>query len=466
MHNRRGEFDVIETINKEKDELRPTFDAIAKLAKLQIVQNRIEPIQAHAYEKKHFVRRSALRRIISPRSLSNPKDYIDEIESWYKPNRKRYEGDALILYILAEDNDEIRQAGQYISMDEYEHPQLIFAIPKDPIKLTETLLGLAAAEEVKNPNKYPNKDAGDNEEIETIIADLQSEIIEITDYFLQANKLVWHSNGDITSNLAGGKEEEYISGILENCFSKTPVVKDDTIANIYSGKDPSRKDRHEVLTQLLEHRGAISVKKTGGTAVDRIFRTCLVDTEIFERKADKGNYADYDVRSKLPKNAVLDEIWKFLADKLFQQEHRVELSVIVNSLLRPPYGLSHQLLEILLASFFRNYLDEFVIFDSYIDSKKRQDSRLLRKISLDAQAITSIVQAPDDYVAIYYEVRPTEREYVNRVISLITAKDVKSGEMGIWDRGRDVLLQWFTSLPPITTHASAYSADSSVNYFL
>ncbi len=462
LRRRKGEFDITEAINKEKDELRPTFNMLETLANLEPVQQKLSSIEAYSYEKKHFIRRFAIRKISNPRSLSNPKEYIDEIEEWYKPNRKRYVGDALILYILAEGNNEIIQAKRYIEMDEYKYPQLIFAVPKEPIQLTETLLTLAATEEVKGPNKYPNKDDADIEELDTQIKDLQTEINTIVDNFLQANKLVWSCNGNTTSNLDGGGEEDFISNILENRFSKTPAVKDEAISNILAGRDPSKRDRHEVMTQLLEHERFISIKKTGGTAIDRILRNCLVDTEVLERKEDKGNYADYEVRSKLPKDAVLEDVWTYLSTKLFQQEHRIDLADIVNVLLQPPYGLSHQLIEILLASFFRNYLDEFVIFDNYQDYKKKKDINLLHKITLDAQAITLIVLYPDNYAAIYYEVRPTEREYVNRVIKRFATNEIDSGEMGIWDRGRDVLLKWFTALPPIATHANSYSSDLTI----
>lgn len=459
LRKRNGEFDITEAINKEKDLLRPNFKMVETLSNLYSIKLKLAPFEATSYQKKHFMRRLAKRIISSPGSLSNPRGFLNEIEGWYKPNRKRYEGDALIVYILAEGNDEILQVKRYIEMDEYKHPQLIFALPKEPILLTETLLTLAATEEVKGPNVYPNKDDSDIEELDHRIEDLQSEINNAIDIFLQANKLDWSCNGNLTTNLAGGGEEDFISNILENCFSKTPAVKDDAISNILAGKDPSKKDRYEVMTQLLEHKGYISIKKSGGNAVDRILRACFVDTEVLERKEDKGNYADYEVRKKLPKDAVLEDTWKYLTSLLFQQEHRIDLADIVNGLLQPPYGLSHQLIELLLASFFRNFIDEFVIFENYQDYKKKGDNQLLHKIILNAKEITSIVQNPDNYASIYYEVHPTERLYVNQVIKRVATNEIDSSEMGIWDRGRDVLLKWFTTLPQISTHADNYSSE-------
>jgi hypothetical protein len=123
--------------------------------------------------------------------------------------------------------------------------------------------------------------------------------------------------------------------------------------------------------------------------------------------------------------------------------------------------LSHQLIEVLLAAFFRNRLDEFVIWDSYKQAKKKQDHSKLRRISLDASTLASIVSDPDDYVLAYYEVRPTERRYVNRIIELVAEAEEEVGEMGIWERGRDALLSWFTALPPMTISAQSYQTDNA-----
>lgn len=462
LRRRRGEFDLQEAIREAKEELRPTFSSLDALREVGIARSKLVSIPASSYEKIHFVKRVAVRELAIPRSLSNPKDFLDRIDGWYEPDRKGYEGDALILYVLAEDTDEIEQAKRYATVKECQHPQLVIAVPQEPVPLTEILLDIAAAERVKERVLTdPGKEEADIEELEQMAADEQAIVSKRLDDLLQADKLVWYCNGDSTASMEKGGEEEYISNLLENRFSKTPAVRDAATANILTSRDTGKKHRHLAMAQLLENRGNIPIKKTGGTAVDRILRACLRDTEVLEKKEDRGAYADFEIRAKLPKDAVLEGIWQVLHDTLVQQQRRIELGGVIRELLRPPYGLSHQLIEVSLAAFFRNRLDEFVIFGNYQKSKKKQDPSLLSKINLNAPTITSIVADPDDYVSIYYEVRPTEREYVNGIIALVAEDEEEAGEMGIWERGCDALLSWFTVLPPITTSAKSYQDENT-----
>lgn len=462
LRRRRGEFDLQEVIQEAKEKLRATFSSFDALADMDIVESRLLPIQASSYEKNHFVKRSAARELAVPASLSNPKAFLDRIESWYEPNRKEYGGDVLVLYILAEDVDEIEQAKEYAAMKACWHPQLVLAIPKEPVLLTEMLLELSATEQVRERLlTEPNKEEADIEELEQMIADEQAILGNRLDGLLQADNLIWYCNGDSTTSMKKGGEEEYISNLLEAQFSKTPIVRDSAVANILKGRDSQKKHRHEAMTQVLAQKGSITIKKTGGTAANRILRNCLRDTEVLKKKEDRGAYEDFEVRIKLPEGADLKDVWQELRDELVRPQQRVEMGKVIRILLYPPYGLSHQFIEILLSAFFRNCLDEFVIFGNYQRSKQRQDPKQLRKINLDAAAITSIVSNPDDYVSFYYEVYPTERKYVNRLIELVVEKAEEAGEMGIWERGRDALLSWFTTLPEISTSSKTYQDDNT-----
>ncbi len=456
LRRRRGEFDLQEAIREEKEELRSTFNSLDTLTDMEITKAKLSSIRASAYEKRHFVTRAAVRELAIPRSLSNPKGFFDRIEGWYEPDRKRYEGDALILYIVAEDSEEIEQAKRYAAMEACQHPQFVIAIPKEPVPLTEILLDIAAAKRVKERIfTEPNRDEADVEELEQMIEDEQDIVDKRLDSLLQADKLVWYCNGDSTASMEKGGEEEYLSNLLETRFSKTPAVKDAVISNILKGRDSKKSDRHAVMTRLLEYRGYLEIQKRGGGAQVSIFRKCLKDTEVLEKKDDRGSHEAFEVRDELPDGAELKEVWRSLREELMQE--RVKLGDVVRKLLRPPYGLSHQLIEVLLAAFFRNRLDEFVIFGNY----QKRDPNKLEKINLDAPIITSIVANPDDYVLAYYEVRPTERDYVNRIIESVAQGEEKAGEMGIWERGRDALLSWFTALPPITTSAKSYQGENT-----
>lgn len=459
LRRRKGEFDLQEVIREAKNELRPAFVPLDFLKKMEICRAKLTSVEARSYTDQYFVKREAMRDLIIPRSLSNPKEFLDRIKRWYEPDRGKYEGDALILYILPEDTTEVEQAKEYVAMKECQHPQLVIAIPKQILPLTEILLEIAAAQQVKDDiHNSPDKEEADLEELDRIIEDDKAIVSERLDKFLQVDNLVWYCNGDSTSSLTTGEEEKYVSNLLKSCFSKTPVVKDE-IAQILRGKDTQKTYRHYVVAELLEQKGYINVKNAGG-ADQRIFRACLVNTGVLEKKQDRGTSADFEVRAVLPKGTDFAEIWHLTRNDLIQQEKFIQLGTFVRKLLQPPYGLSHQLIELLLAAFFRNRLDEFAIYRNYQDSLKKRNHKLLTKVNnLDAPTITTIVANPDDYVLMYIEVHPTEREYINQIINLVAPSGDDKGEMGILERGRDSLRSWFSALPPITVNAKSYENE-------
>ncbi|MAU00658.1 MAG: hypothetical protein CL608_26230 [Anaerolineaceae bacterium] len=450
----RSEFDLQEAIREEKRRLRPTFDSVDALDSLPGFDEKTGPLLGESYKKKHFISREAVREIISPSSLANPNHFIQRIKGWYQPDRGKYEGDLLILYVLTEDTENIRTATNYATNEACKHPQLIIAVPKNPWPITEKLLQLQAMREIKNnSSSFPNMTDADKEELSQDIGDLQGDIDKELIEFLRADNFTWHCNGQITTNLSRGSEIDFISGLLTNIFNKTPQVEDDYIANILRGRDAQKRYRQEAITRLLEHQGHITIAMRGGSPEERIFRNCFKNTEVFELKADKGRYADFEVRDEWPKGSSLRDIWLLLHKHLRQQPDKVErFDKVISELLTPPYGLSHQLIEMVLAAFFRNHLDEYAFAE--IKSHKQ---KTLDIIALDAQTISNIVSAPKNYALTFYEIHPSEKEYVNGMINTLIDNVDKTEEVGIWERGKEALQAWFTVLPTITIETGAFN---------
>ncbi|HIE28061.1 TPA: hypothetical protein EYP66_12315 [Candidatus Poribacteria bacterium] len=142
-----GDISVREAVQKERQKiLEGDFDWRA------FVKEKVPPesIPARKYEEAHFVKRQAACDYIAASSLSNPKPFLDRIENWYYPDRGKYEGDLLVLYVLADSEAELKNAKDCLNQArDLEHSQLIIAVPKQPVHLTETALDLKAAENLK-----------------------------------------------------------------------------------------------------------------------------------------------------------------------------------------------------------------------------------------------------------------------------------------------------------------------------
>lgn len=137
------EMDVEEEIRKEIDALRSDF----RLARTLNDKYAPPEIIAREYNDEFSTNRKAACRYISAAELSNPKAFLDWIGSQYSPKRGKYQGDALVVYVLAETEREIQEARDKAESSSCAHEQLVIAIPKSPLAgLFERVLRLEAME--------------------------------------------------------------------------------------------------------------------------------------------------------------------------------------------------------------------------------------------------------------------------------------------------------------------------------
>ena len=430
-----GDISVREAVQKERQKLlEGDFDWRA------FVKEKFPPfsILAWKYQEAHFVQRQSACDYIVASSLSNPKPFLDRIEGWYHPDRGKYEGDLLVLYVLADSESELKNAKDFLSQaSDLEHSQLIIAVPKQPVILSEPALDLKAAENLKASSGEIGQQL-DPVELQDFIEDVEKLLKGRTLKFTQADNLVWHCNGNVTNNLAFDGEEEHICQIMEQVFPKTPLVKDTAIANPITTVDSSKSRRRDAMNILLQTKGPFQIAKTGGQATDRILRACVRDTLLAEKVGDKGKSEEFEIRTQPPQNSPLAEIWQFLEERIIQQ-NGTQMDRVVPPLVKPPYGFSNQLIEILLATFLRNRTD---------------GCTLIQKGGAGALQITGeifneLVRHPEEYILFYSEVTIPEREYLNRIIDLFQKEELQEGA-SLWENAKNALLAWFAQLPTVT----------------
>lgn len=444
-----GDISVREAVQKERRKLlEGDFDWRA------FVKEKVppEPIQARKYQEAHFVERKAAGDYIAADSLSNPKPFLDKIDGWYHPDRGKYEGDLLVLFVLADSDAELKNAKDFLNQArDLEHSQLIVAVPKQPVSLSETALDLKAAENLKASSGEIGQQL-DPVELEDFIEDVEKLLRERIDEFIRADNLVWHCNGNVTNNLASGGEEEYISQIMEQVFPKTPLVKDTAIANPIATRDSSKSHRKDAMDILLQTKGPFQIAKTGGQATDRILRACVKDTDLAEKVGDRGKSEEFEIRAQPPPNSPLAEIWQFLEEMIIQQ-NGTQMDKVVPPLVKPPYGLSNQLIEILLAAFLRNRTDECLLIQTGGAGA----------LQITGEIFNELVRQPEEYILFYSEVTIPEREYLNRIIALCQKKDLQEG-ISLWENAKNALLEWFAQLPTLTKSTASAINENCASF--
>ncbi len=456
-----GVVDAREAVDKEKKSLlqRGGLDLVGFLNS----NYGLRPIIAYEYAQKHFVRRQAACEYITASRLSNPVMFLDRIERWYQPRRGRYEGGVLVLYVIAEVTADIDSAQSYLTKEACKHPQLVIAVPKKPITFTETALELQAIGLLRQAGLTLEEGTIDSEDLKMIEQDAIKGIQDGLAEFRRADNLTWYCDGNVVANLQREGEERFISTMLEHVFSRTPLIKDEATANPIFTTDKDKKGRQSAMDRILGVEGAFQVQKAGGLAPDRILRYCLKDTELLEKVADKGSAEEFEVRETVPPNSELDEIWKFIKEKVVAKGGKeTEMVEIIQPLLNPPYGLSNQVIEVLLAAFLRNRRDDSAIFSNFQNYKKTGNWDALTLVQLGGAAITRIVSEPEDYAIVYYEIKPEERQYLHKLANILGVDESLLSTQGLWEGTKSALLDWCGELPLLTRSAQSFQNPSCV----
>jgi hypothetical protein len=366
--------------------------------------------------------------------------------------------------VVAESTADIANAKSYLENEACQHPQLVVAVPRTTMDFAEAVLEVEAARSLQGRGLTTESGTVDPDDFAAVLSDAEAIVKEGLATYLSADNFTWYCGGNVTTVKRNG-EDSYISEILEKVLDKTPVVRDvATMTSLAGNSKKWMKDRQETLSMLLGVSGPFPIKKSGGSAVDRILRACLKETELLEKVSDKGKIEEFQVRRDPPAKSELAEIWQLLRSNIVDPSGKaVEMGKLARALLEPPYGLSHQLIEVLLAAFLRNIKDECVIFSNHLAVKKTRDPSLYSQMPITMENLIGLVSHPDDCVVYYFQVTDVERDYITRIIEMVDPERKFAADVGLWENGKNSLLGWFGTLPRLSTSATNLRHPESRN---
>jgi hypothetical protein len=452
VHRGTGEIDAREAILKIKETVRANFSLVDDLSERAI----LESVPARDYEARHGVPRVAERQLVLPRHLDNLEAFRTEIKNWYSPNATAKQNtDALILYILARDETDIDAARGRLTSGTGSD-QLVVAIPKHPFSAGDALLELKAIRELRmNPRLIEGR--VDSDDLARVDQDRQTEIEKAIKTYFQADNFNWYYGSNVTTAVPTHGEESLVSAILQSVFDKTPLIRDEALV---ASKDSKRKDRLTAMQRLLEINAPLQIVKQLGPPSERMLRSALRDTELLEKQADLGKAESFEVRLTAPEQSPLAQVWGDLRNMMTKPDVPVPLSDIVQPLLAPPYGLTRQLTELLLAAALRTVKDQCVIFGGHRNVTRTTRPQDYQQVPLTAEYIPKFVREADDYVLMYYEILPAQRGFVRALMTALDP-DYKPGSAGgLLEQGKEVLLSWFGQLPLATRMATDLSSQA------
>lgn len=461
----QGDINAQDAINLMIERLRDSFVESKALQRMLKTHNRLKPFIPNKYEDTFFIKRTVVPTLVELGILDNIDGSLaSKINEWYSPNnRSNYQGDALLLYILAIDESEINTVISKLHNVNWESQNIIIAIPTSPLLLGNSLLQLEAIDRIKQ-NAYKLDDQNiDTDDLQAIKRDIQESIAERINEFLSIENFTYiDSHGNHANDRTSQQSlESLFTDFFTALFHATPIIKDIDIMSRTGSRDKTKKARTNIMDKLLTSRGLLRIGKSGGSE-NRIMGFCLRDSQILKQVRDLGGEEEFEVREQLPEQSPLFNVWIEISNyfdiSTASENKNFRIFDIVHDLLLPPYGLSHQFVDLLFASYFRRHRDNFLIFSGVKRAKKASD---LNPVNWDGDAIYNMVSNPEDYLVSYVFLKPDQRDYLEEINNIF---EVQTDVRLTWDNVKDNILRWFAQLPNASKILDNYEDATIKNY--
>jgi len=391
-------------------------------------------IIARRYEKTYRVTRRLFAKYIDVEGLNNISVYEDQIVNGYK--------DAIVLYVVAESNEEIEEAKR--KAVNIKNLQIVIAIPKQPLKIYDTLKNIKALKLLERRPAYISEDTQSYREWkDRYDSEKQGLDAEISNWKAIAN-LYWFSGGEGLET-ASKRDVDIADVIMFKVFNKTPIVEHDKMANRWM--QDQKSDRINLNSQILDvKKDRIDYVWKGRTPAEKTILEQTFKPQEMVKIERKGNSDYYEIIE--PATEPMKEIWSLMKKHLTESGPHAEFFKLVKELQLSPYGLSPRVIELFISAFFRLYPNRFTI-----KTKRTRHSQFeLREFIGDS--IYEIVNDPDpDKVIIEYrEKLPLEEDYLLSINDIVSPEK-DWGKLPIIDGVGLLLVEWFQNIPTVTKYA-------------
>jgi hypothetical protein len=422
---------IDEDINKAKADY-PLDNPLAYLEKEKLPFDLV----ATDYERAYYVERKLLADYVTPDSLSNLKNYEDEIRTSFE--------DGHVLYVIAENKSELQTAKK--SAITIENPQIVVAVTKNPMEVYDPLRTLNAIKRLKERPPYSRSEDEPYSMLEKKENFEREKLNRSIDTFRDLSAVDFFWSGRTIPVSSAKSPEEISSFVMRQVFPKTPVVHHKRMANM--AETDQKEDRVNLDTAILDtSKNEIAYMTKGRNPADMaILEQTLGVLGMTKRRVD-GYYTYFEIKE--PDDVNAKEVWN-LIDKLLRTP-TPKLSELIIKLRSPPYGVSPRVIEILLSAFFRMHRPSFTI----ATKRRAQDEWTIREFT--GETIRDIVKSEPDKAKVEYRKDPPHGEKYRKIIyESIPGPKVELAHIDTNDLGRK-FVDWYRSIPDAIRNAPEIS---------
>jgi hypothetical protein len=260
--------------------------------------------------------------------------------------------DGRIYYVLAENQPEIDAAIELAQKQQ--NSQIVFAIPRYPLNISEPLLELQCLEMLLADSAFVAHDPILQRELSELADDCLSAVQRKLMRLMEPRyrETIWVYSGErreeVTSQAA---LQRLVSEICAKVFPSTPTFHNELI----NRRQPSAtivNARKKLLRAILDRNGAEQLGLTGFGPDVSMFRAVLAPG--LYQEIQKGRWAF--VGSEQIKNVQVKRVVKAIEDYLFECSAQPRpMSSLISQLVSPPLGLREGVLPILFAAVFQAF---------------------------------------------------------------------------------------------------------------
>lgn len=346
--------------------------------------------------------------------------------------------DGRILYLVVDSADEMKEIDGVA--DTLEHPQLLLAIPRTPLEMTDAAVEVACLEEMQHDKQLIDTDPLIVPELLQMTDDARKNlhrIIERLHLPSQHGPRWFHQGQELEVNQPADLRR-HLSRIADQVFQLAPEIRNENIVR-HKPTPILINARKKLVLGILERYGQELLGIEGNFPDASMFRTVLLHTGLYRSDSDgRWRFATPEELKDPALSAVWAEVRDFFS---IPRKEPKQPAKLFDRLTSPPYGLRAGLLPILFAAGIKAFPSAMSIMrgDEYLPDLLPSD-------------IEEICRDPERYGVRILPLDSEKEELLDTVLSVFERGEPgrpRGGEKV--RRAYDALRRWAEKLPPAAT---------------